>query len=144
LSARRDVRQNERADAIVKRTHGAGARTPEDQAMFWVIRYTDRETREDREIVVEAPTRLSVEAWALKRNIPLDFVGEASTEDMSVARRCKRLWRYTPEQRYRVFGQPTTLQHVACLMLCGVWTAVAILHNMHVNVIEHMWGGRVF
>ena len=112
--------------------------------MFWVIRYTDRETKEDRELVIEAATRLAVEAWALKRNIPLDFVGEATTADMSLAKRCKRMWRYTPEARYTVFGQPTTLRHVACLMLCGVWTGLAVLHNMHVNVIEVVRAGKWF
>jgi hypothetical protein len=110
--------------------------------MFWVIRYTDRQTREDREIVVEAATRLAVEAWALKRNIPLDFVGEATTEDMSLARRSKRLWRYSPESRYTVLGRPTTLKHVACLMLCGAWTSLAILQNMHVNVIQWVHAAR--
>src|SRR5213592_4591748 len=101
--------------------------------MFWVIRFTDRQTQQDKEMVVEAAGRVAVETMALKRGIPLDFVGEASEADIAAAKQRKLLWKYTPERsRFSVLGQPTSIQHVACLMLCGVWTMLTVLQNAHV------------
>jgi hypothetical protein len=103
--------------------------------MFWVIRWTDAQTHEDRSIVVEAASRAAAEVCAVKRNIPVVFVGEADATDLHEARKAKRLWKYTPDYRYTCFGRPVKPSELACLMLIGVWTALTVLHNSGFPVI---------
>ena len=113
--------------------------------MFWVIRFTDRETQQDTEMVVEAAGRAAAETMALKRGIPLDFVGEASESDIAAARERKLLWKYTPDRpRFSVFGQPASAAHVAFLMLCGIWTMLAVLQNAHVYLFSHLHVAKLF
>ena len=94
--------------------------------MFWVIRGTDGRTSEDFAMVVESESKASAEAWALKRNVPYVVIDEADTGDIDVARRTKRLWKHTPDLRYRCFGQPVGSGQLACLMLCGLWLIVLL------------------
>ena len=95
--------------------------------MFWVIRGTDGRTSEDFAMVVETESRAAAEAWALKRNVPYIVIDEAEDGDIDVARRTKRLWKHTPDLRYRCFGQPVGAGQLACLMLCGIWLIVLLL-----------------
>jgi hypothetical protein len=94
--------------------------------MFWVIRGTDGRTSEDFAMVVESESKASAEAWALKRNVPYVVIDEADADDIDVARRTKRLWKHTPDLRYRCFGQPVGSGQLACLMLCGLWLIVLL------------------
>ena len=95
--------------------------------MYWVIRGTEPRTNEDFEMVVEAMCGAAAEMWALKRNIPFVFIGEAEEADVERARAAKRLWGFTPEPKYKCLGQPVMAKQLACLLLCGVWTIVLIL-----------------
>jgi hypothetical protein len=95
--------------------------------MFWVIRWTDAQSNDDKAIVLEAETRASAECMALRRGIPTVFIGEASEGDIQLARLNKLLWKYTPAPRYSCFGQSIGTRHVACIMLCGVWTIFVLL-----------------
>ena len=112
--------------------------------MFWVIRWTDKQTSQDNEIVVEAESRIAAEATAMKRGIPVVFLGPAQDEDVYAARKSKRLWRYTPDAKYTFLGQPTTGKHVMCLVLCGIWTMVTILHNFRIDLLKHVPFPRIF
>jgi hypothetical protein len=95
--------------------------------MFWVIRGTDGHTDSDFAMVVEADSRAGAEAWALKRSVPYVIIDEAEDGDIDEARKGKRLWKHTPDARHRCFGQPVGAAHLACLMLCGVWTIALLL-----------------
>ena len=105
-------------------------------SMFWVIRYTDELTQEDREIVVEAESRLAAETMALKRNIPVAFMGPADDADVRAARERKLLWKYSPSSKHTVFGRPVSKKHLVCLALCGIWTVLMLLHSAHINVLD--------
>ena len=89
--------------------------------MFWVIRWV--ENGQDKAAVIEAASRAAAECSALKRNIPVVFVGEADADDIHTARRGKTLWKYTPDSRHRCFGRPVGSLQLACFMLLGVMTA---------------------
>jgi len=95
--------------------------------MYWVIRGTESRSNEDFEMVVEAMCGAAAEMWALKRNIPFVFIGEADDADVARARAANRLWGFTPKPKYRCLGQPVMGKQLACLLLCGVWTIVLIL-----------------
>jgi hypothetical protein len=97
--------------------------------MFWVIRGTDPKTNQDFAWVVESASRTQAEMWALRRNIPYVIVDEAAPDEIRDARVNKRLWKYTPESRYRCFGQPVRRPQLACLMLAGVATILVLLRN---------------
>jgi hypothetical protein len=97
--------------------------------MYWVIRWTNKQTGEDQSIVVEAKSKVVAETMALKRDIPIVFIGEAEESDVRAAREAKLLWQYTKEQRYTCFGQPVARRQLACLMLCGVWTIGVLLQT---------------
>jgi hypothetical protein len=96
--------------------------------MFWVIRWVD--AGEDKAVVVEAETRAAAEYAALKRNIPVVFIGEADEDDVRDARRAKRLWKYTADPKYTCLGRPVSGFHVVCFMIAGIMTAM-----LHVNRI---------
>ena len=97
--------------------------------MYWVIRWTNKQTGEDQSIVVEAKSKVVAETMALKRDIPIVFIGEAEEADVRAAREAKLLWKYTKEQRLTCFGQPVGSGHLACFMLCGVWTIGVLLQT---------------
>ena len=101
--------------------------------MFWVIRWV--EGGDDKAIVVEAETRAAAECAALKRNIPVVFVGEADEYDLRDARRAKRLLKYTPDPKYTCLGRPVSGFHVVCLMITGVMTVM-----LHFNRILQSTG----
>ncbi len=97
--------------------------------MFWVIRWTNQ-AGEDQSVVVEAKSRVVAETIALKRDIPVVFIGEADDADVDAARDAKRLWRSTPHMAVRTcFGRPVAARQLACLMLCGVWTIGVLLQT---------------
>ncbi len=104
--------------------------------MFWVIRWTNR-AGEDQSIVVEAKSRVVAETIALKRDIPVVFIGEADDADVDAARAAKRLWRSTPHASRRMcFGRPVAARQLACLMLCGVWTIGVLLQSSGVLALS--------
>ena len=90
--------------------------------MFWVIRWVDAGV--DKAVVIEAQTLAGAEYAALKRNIPVVFIGEADEYDLRDARRAKLLWKYTPDPKHSCFGRPVSSFHVVCFMIAGVMTAV--------------------
>ena len=91
--------------------------------MFWVIRWTDRHTSEDKAIVVEAESQAEAEYMGLKRGIPIVFLGEASDSDVAWARRQKLLWKYTRVSPYTCMGRPVSKREIAFLMFAGLMTA---------------------
>jgi hypothetical protein len=95
--------------------------------MFWVIRGTDSRTSQDFEMVVEATCGAGAEMWAIKRNIPYVIIARAGNDDINRARENKRLWRYTPEPKYRCFGRPVYAKQLACLLIAGLSTIGFIL-----------------
>ena len=88
--------------------------------MYWVIRGTESRTNEDFEMVVEAMCGAAAEMWALKRNIPFVFIGEAEEADVARARAANRLWSFTPRPKYRCLGQPVMAKQLACLLQSGI------------------------
>lgn len=97
--------------------------------MLWVIRGTDEHTQQDLSVVVEAKTRAEAECFALKRGLPVVFIGPASDIDVETAKEAKLLWAYTPKSRYSCFGQVVSHGQLACLMLCGLATIALHLRS---------------
>jgi len=95
--------------------------------MFWNIRWTDALSGEDKSIVIESETKTAAECMALRRGIPFVIIDEANDADIETARESKLLWKYTPSARYTAFGQTLGTAHLACLMLCGIWTMLVLL-----------------
>ena len=106
--------------------------------MFWVIRWSDLQTNEDRFVVMEAKSMAVARTFALKRDIPVVFVGEASDAEINAARKANLLWRYTRPNGRRCFGRPVTSGQLACLMLCGIWTIGVILRS-HLAITRLPW-----
>lgn len=97
--------------------------------MFWIIRWTNGQGQ-DESIVVEAKSRVVAETIALKRDIPVVIVSEASDADVVAARESKRLWQYTMKgSPHTVFGRPVATRQLACLILCGLWTIGLLLQT---------------
>ena len=94
--------------------------------MFWVIRWTDKHTNEDKAIVVEAGSQAEAEYMGLKRGIPIVFLGEASDSDVAWAKKAKLLWKYSRVSPYSCFGRTVSMREVVFLMLAGL--ATAFLH----------------
>jgi hypothetical protein len=95
--------------------------------MFWIIRWTDVQGQ-DQSLVVEAHSQAVAEAFAIKRDIPVVVIGEASRDDIAEAEKAKRLWRSTyGHRRYTCFGRPVPPSQLACLMTCGVCTITVLL-----------------
>ena len=88
--------------------------------MYWVIRWVD--DGQDKAVVVEAESRAAAECSALKRSIPVVFIGEAEPDDVREARRANRLWKYTREAGHRCFGRPVNGFHLVCLMISALMT----------------------
>lgn len=97
--------------------------------MYWIIRWTHPQSGEDLSIVVEAKSKVVAETMALKRDIPVVIINEATDSEVRAARETKRLWSYSKEQTRKCFGQPVGVRQVACLMLCGVWTIGVLLRT---------------
>jgi hypothetical protein len=90
--------------------------------MFWVIRWTDKHTNEDKAIVVEAESQAEAEYMGLKRGIPIVFLGEASDWDVAAAKKAKLLWKYTRVSPYSCFGRQVSKREIVFLMACGLAT----------------------
>ena len=97
--------------------------------MFWVIRWTDLKTNEDHGIVVEAESMVAARMIAIKRDIPVVHMAEASDTEVEAAREANLLWRYTRPPERCAFGQPVGSRQLACLMLCGIWTIAVMLQS---------------
>ena len=98
--------------------------------MYWVIRWTDPQSNEDRAIVVEARSQSAAETFALKRDIPVAYLGPADDADVAMASASKLLWRYSSAAAgLTCFGTPVRSAHVACLALCGLWTIGLLLQS---------------
>src|SRR4051794_27257309 len=95
--------------------------------MMWVIRGTNAASGDDFAMVIEASSRAAAECWALKRSLPVVFIGEAEDADIANAKRSNQLWKYTPDSRYTCFGHALAAKQLACLMLVGVMTVGLIL-----------------
>lgn len=104
--------------------------------MFWVIRWTDQTSGDDKSIVVEAESQAEAEYMGLKRGIPIVFLGEANNADIADATKSKMLWKYTRVAPYSCFGQSVTTRQVAFFMMAGVVTAVVNLRPY----VEHLTG----
>ena len=97
--------------------------------MFWIIRWTNRQGQ-DESIVVEAKSRVVAETIALKRDIPVVVIEEASDEDVIDARVTKRLWQYTTKSPgHTCLGRPVAGRQLVCLMFCGLWTIGVLLQT---------------
>ena len=92
--------------------------------MFWVIRWTDQHSGEDKSIVVEAESQAEAEYMGLKRGIPIVFLGEASDWDVATAKKAKLLWKYSRVSPYSCFGRSVSKREIVFLMLAGLATAV--------------------
>jgi hypothetical protein len=104
--------------------------------VFWVIRWTDQHSGQDKSIVVEAESQAEAEYMGLKRGIPIVFLGEASNADIVDAKRAKMLWKYSRVSPYSCFGRAMTTREVVFVMSCGIATAILNLKP----VIEQLQG----
>ena len=95
--------------------------------MYWVIHWVDG--GQDQAVVVEAESRAAAVCSALKRNIPVVFIGEAEPDDVREARRTNRLWKYTRETGHRCFGRTVNGFHLVCLMISAMMTAALHLER---------------
>ena len=92
--------------------------------MFYTIRWTDPQARDDKWVVVEAETRPAAEAWALKRGVPFVVLTEAKAQEIWAARDAGLLRNHTPRVRHKCWGEPVGRWQMAFLMLAGVTTAI--------------------
>ena len=106
--------------------------------MYWVIRWSDLRTNDDHFAVVEAESMAAARTFAIRRDIPIAFMGEAADAEIEAARQAKLLWRYTRPTGWRCFGQAVNSSQLACLMLCGIWTIGVILRS-HVAITRVHW-----
>jgi len=102
--------------------------------MFWVIRWSDAQSGEYKAIVVEGESRSHAECMAVKRGIPVVFVGEASPADIKLAREQKLLWKYTRDAKYTCFGHAVSHRELACILIAGLATMMLILHRQQVPI----------
>ena len=94
--------------------------------MFWVIRWTELHSGNDRSIVVEAESQAEAEYMGLKRGIPIVFLGAASNADIADAKKAKLLWKYSRVSPYSCFGHSMSTREVVFVMSAGI--ATALLH----------------
>ena len=106
--------------------------------MFWVIRWTDQHSGEDKSIVVEAESQAEAEYMGLRRGIPIVFLGEASAGDLEDAKKSKLLWKYSRVSPYSCFGRALSTPQVVFFMTAGIMTALLNLRP----IIEY-WRGQV-
>ena len=95
--------------------------------MFWVIRWADGD--EDKAVVIEAESRAAAECAALKRSIPVVFVGEADADDLRDARRGGFLWKHTRDPKHTCLGRPVGRLQLTCLMFAGAATLLLHVHR---------------
>ncbi|HEX2971079.1 MAG TPA: hypothetical protein VHP11_02030 [Tepidisphaeraceae bacterium] len=100
--------------------------------MLWVVRGTYEQSNEDVSIVVDVESSAEAQYIARRRGIPVVVVGPATDEDVAVARKAKRLFVWRRQQAYTCWGRPVGKFQLACLMLCGIFTAMAVLNSAHV------------
>ncbi len=108
--------------------------------MFWVIRWTDQHSGEDKSIVVEAESQAEAEYMGLKRGIPIVFLGEASNADVAYASRNKLLWKYSRVSPYSCFGRSLSTREVVFVMTAGIATAALNLALNFKPVLEQLQG----
>ena len=101
--------------------------------MYWVIRWTDQASGEDKSIVVEAESQAEAEYMGLKRGIPIVFLGEASSADVADAKRAKLLWKYSRVSPYSCFGRPLSTREVVFVMGAGLGT---VLLNLRPIILQ--------
>ena len=106
--------------------------------MFWVIRWTDQHSGEDKSIVVEAESQAEAEYMGLKRGIPIVFLGEASRSDLDDAKKNKMLWKYSRVSPYSCFGQSLSTTQVVFFMTAGITTAL-----LNLRPILEYWRGQI-
>ena len=106
--------------------------------MFWVIRWTDLHSGQDKSIVVEAESQAEAEYMGLKRGIPIVFLGEASTSDLDEAKRNKLLWKYSRVSPYSCFGRSLTTKELMFLMSAGIMTAL-----LNLRPVLEQWRGLI-
>jgi len=102
--------------------------------VFWVIRWTDQHSGEDKSIVVEAESQAEAEYMGLKRGIPIVFLGQANSSDLDDAKKNKMLWKYSRVSPYSCFGRSLSTRELVFFMAAGI--ATALLHLR--QVIEHL------
>jgi hypothetical protein len=103
---------------------GSRGASRKELAVFWVIRWTDQHSGEDKSIVVEAESQAEAEYMGLKRGIPIVFLGEASGDDLDDAKRNKLLWKYSRVSPYSCFGRSVTTKELVFFMSAGIFTAL--------------------
>lgn len=92
--------------------------------MYWVIRWTDQQSGQDKSIVVEAESQAEAEYMGLKRGIPIVLLGEASNADIADASKAKLLWKHSRVSPYSCFGRTLSTREVLLVMLAGLGTAI--------------------
>ena len=101
--------------------------------MYWVIRWTDQASGEDKSIVVEAESQAEAEYMGLKRGIPIVFLGEASSADVADAKKAKLLWKYSRVSPYSCFGRSLSTREVVFVMGAGLGT---VLLNLRPIILQ--------
>jgi hypothetical protein len=99
---------------------------------LWTVRGVAREL--DVCLVIEAPTAVAAECFAIKRAVAVVSVTPARPAEIAAARLAGRLWRYSPQPRLRCFGRPVGHLQTACFMACGLATLVLNLRAHHVPI----------
>ena len=107
--------------------------------MFWVIRWTDVHSSQDKSIVVEAESQAEAEYMGLKRGIPIVFLGEASGSDIADAKKAKLLWKYSRVAPYSCFGHAMSTREVVFVMSAGIATAM-----LHLRPVIEQLQGQIF
>jgi hypothetical protein len=103
-----------------------------DENRLWVIR--GMVGKKDASIVVESPTQAEAEAIGWRRGIEVVVTGDATPEDVRIARECGLLYRYTAPPRLTMFGRAVGRREAACFMLIGIATILLDLRAWHVPV----------
>ena len=106
--------------------------------MFWVIRWTDQHSGEDKSIVVEAESQAEAEYMGLRRGIPIVFLGEASSDDLDDAKRAKMLWKYSRVSPYSCFGRSLSTRELVFIMGAGIATAL-----LNLRPVIELWRGQL-
>ncbi len=99
---------------------------------LWVVR--GMVGKKDASIVVECPTKPEAEAIGWRRGIEVIITGEASKEDIRLARLNGLLYKFTPPPRLSVLGRAVGQNQAVCLALCGIATILLDLRAWHVPV----------
>ena len=68
-----------------------------------------------------------------ERLIPADVLAVPPV-DVAVARKEGRLWKYSPDPRHMILGQPVGAFQLAMIMFCGIATMLLVLRANHVTM----------